>query len=224
MTLYIVGTPIGNLGDITMRALEVLRSTSIVLVEKWKDSAKLLHHFDIRPTQILTYHDRNFQIMIPRVLELLQTTNVALITSAGMPGVSDPGAQLISACRAKEIPVIPIPGPSALATAIAMSGLIGQFLFIGFLPKKERACSKIFDECHASGHHLVYFESPYRLQKSKKFLDQRYPRAHVFVGKEMTKMFERYVAGTPGDILRFIAEVAQFKKGEFTIIIQFPIS
>ena len=111
MTLYMVGTPIGNLGDITMRALEVLRKAPIVLVEKWEDSVKLLHHFEIRPPQILKYHDRNFQVMIPKIVELLQTSDVAFITSAGMPGVSDPGAQLVAACYELGIAVAPIPGP-----------------------------------------------------------------------------------------------------------------
>ena len=223
MTLYMVGTPIGNLGDITMRALEVLRKAPIVLVEKWEDSVKLLHHFEIRPPQILKYHDRNFQVMIPKIVELLQTSDVAFITSAGMPGVSDPGAQLVAACYELGIAVAPIPGPSALSTAIAMSGFTGEFLFVEFIPKKEKACGKIFDECVASGHNLVYFESPYRLKKSIEFLNKLYPDARVFVGKEMTKMFERYVTDTPTGILQLITNDDKFQKGEFTVIVNFTM-
>lgn len=219
--LYLIGTPIGNLDDMTPRAVATLRATLVVAVEKWEDSMKLLRFFDIHPAHILKFHDANARRMIPEILRLLEAHDVALITSAGMPGVSDPGADLVAACHERGVSVVPVPGPSAVTTAIAASGFRGNFLFVGFLPKKDGERKKLFAECATSEHLLVCFESPYRLARSLTLLATLYPAARVFVGKEMTKKFERYLVATPQTILDFIASDAQFGKGEFTLVIDF---
>lgn len=220
-TLYLVGTPIGNLDDMTPRAVATLRAASVVAVEKWEDSVKLLRHFDIRPIRVVKFHDANARRMIPEIVQLLETTDVALLTSAGMPGVSDPGADLVATCHERGIPVVPIPGPSAATTAIAASGFRGDFLFVGFLPKKDGERKKLFAECATAKHLLLCFESPYRLQKTLRLLALLYPAARVFVGKEMTKKFERYLVAAPQQILDRIAADPQFAKGEFTLIVDF---
>ncbi len=221
--LYLVGTPIGNLDDMTPRAVAVLRASAVVAVEKWEDSMKLLRHFDIHPAQIVKFHDANARHMVPELLRVLTTSDVAFMTSAGMPGVSDPGADLVAACHERGILVVPIPGPSAPTTAIAASGFRGDFLFVGFLPKKDGARKKLFAACAASETLLVCFESPYRLARSITLLARLYPDARVFVGKEMTKKFERYLVATPQEVLDVIAADAQFAKGEFTLVINFDV-
>lgn len=219
--LYIAATPIGNLGDISQRVLEVLRSAEVVLVEKWNDSIKLLNHFNIKPNKIISFDERNQKKVIPQALEILQHKNVALLTSAGTPGVSDPGAALVRACHERGIQVAPIPGPSALSAAISVSGMTGNFLFVGFLPKKRGQIEKIFAEAATGGHHLVFFESPFRLGKTLELLAQKYPSAEVFVGKEMTKKFERYLLTKPAKIIKTAKNDPKFLKGEFTLVVDF---
>lgn len=219
--LYVVATPIGNLGDISQRALEVLKSVEAVLVEKWSDSIKLLNHFGIKPTEILPFNERNQRRMILQALEILRKKDVALLTSAGTPGVSDPGAALVRACYEKGIGVVPIPGPSALSAAISASGMTGDFLFIGFLPKKHGQIEKIFAEAAESGHNLVFFESPFRLKKTLEVLAADYPDAEIFVGKEMTKKFEKYLLAKPAEIIEVAEGDPKFLKGEFTLIVNF---
>ncbi len=220
-TLYLVGTPIGNLEDISPRAVAVLRASAVVAVEKWEDSMKLLRHFDIHPIQVFKFHDANARRMVPELLRVLTTSDVALVTSAGMPGVSDPGADLVASCHERGILVVPIPGPSAPTTAIAASGFRGDFLFVGFLPKKDGARKQLFTECADHAYVLVCFETPYRLLRSLTLLATLYPAARVFVGKEMTKKFERYLVATPQTIVDLLARDAQFRKGEFTLAIDF---
>ncbi len=221
MTLYLVATPIGNLKDITLRALEILKSTPVLLVESYEDSRPLLAAYDIHPQRIIKYNDRNSRKMVPEILNILKEKNVVLITSAGMPGVSDPAADLVSACYAAGIEIIPIPGSSALTTAIAASGFRGDFLFIGFLPKKRGQIEKILREAKENGHVLVFFESTYRLQKTLTLINEAYPTARLFLGKEMTKKFERYVRGSSEAMMRHLESDKKFSKGEFTIAISF---
>ncbi len=220
MSLYIIGTPIGNLKDITLRALEVLKSTPIIIVEHWEDSIKLLRHYEIQPQKIIKYNDAT-RNKLPEIIELLQTTDGAYITSAGMPSVSDPGVELVAASRSANINVVPIPGPSALPTAIAMSGMRGPFLFVEFLPRKPGALIKLFTHAGTSKEKIVCFESPYRIKKTMELLQKNYPGATVFIGKEMTKKFESYTIGTPTELLDRILKDKHFTKGEFTMILKF---
>ena len=221
MALYIVATPIGNLKDISERALETLRSCRVVVVEKWTDSIKLLNHFQIKPEKIITFDERNQHRVAPQILEILKSHDAALITSAGTPGVSDPGAMLVRLCQSARVPVVPIPGPSALASLISVSGLEGPVLFVGFLPKKKSHILKIFAEAKDNKHLLVFYESPYRIKKTLQLLESEHPTAHLFIGKEMTKKFETYFAGTASEILSVFEKDPKSIKGEFSGITNF---
>lgn len=218
-TLYIIGTPIGNLDDITLHALNVLRSSSIVAVEKWEDSIKLLRHFDIRPAQLLKFSESVQRRMIPQIITMLATSDVAVITSAGMPGVSDPGAALVAECLKQQIPVVPIPGPSALTTAIGVSGFTGSFLFIEFFPKKISARRKAVTDAINISSNLVFFESPYRILKALEVIVTIAPDVPLFIGREMTKKFEQYLLTTPCEAVAQIQNKTLLTKGEFTVIL-----
>ncbi len=219
MPLYLVGTPIGNLQDITLRALEVLKVTPILAVEKWNDTRKLLQAYNIKPEQIINFDDRTCRRTAPKILTLLESGHdVALVTSAGMPGVSDPGAYLVNECRKNNIEIIPIPGPSALSAAIATSGFGGPFLFIGFLPKKIGQIENLLRQAETGEFDLVFFESTHRFEKTMKLINDKYPTARIFVGKEMTKKFEQYPVWSPAEVLAKLATDKSFSKGEFTII------
>lgn len=221
MFLFIVGTPIGNLKDITERALKVLKTVRIIAVEKWSDSIKLLNHFDIHPERIITYDEKNKKLVTPELLKILQSQDIALITSAGMPGISDPGADLIRACREQNIKIVPIPGPSALTAAMSVCGFAGDFLFIGYAPKKRGQILKIFEEAKNHRYNLVFFESTHRLKKTLIHLSENYPETLIFFGKEMTKKFETYPVSPPSELLALIDKDKKFSKGEFTLIVNF---
>lgn len=220
--LYLVGTPIGNLGDITARALETLRSTPVIIVEKYTDSVKLFRKFEIKPQTILSFDDRNAKRALPKIRDVLSKQDASYLVSAGMPGISDPAGMLVKACREDGIPVLPIPGPSAVTTAVAMAGFGNRaFLFAGFLPKKPGALKKEFEEARENEHLLVFFESTHRIIKTLHFLATEYPAARLFVGKEMTKAFETYLSGTPAELVAIFEEKKQLSKGEFTCVISF---
>ncbi|MFA6254377.1 MAG: 16S rRNA (cytidine(1402)-2'-O)-methyltransferase [Candidatus Paceibacterota bacterium] len=222
MSLYLVGTPIGNLDDITPRAIEVLKNCPVILVEKWTDSIKLLKHFAIGQKEIINFDERNQRKITPKILAKLEAGEEAtLITSAGMPGVSDPGAYLVSACHERGISVIPVPGPSALSTAISTTGFTGSFWFVEFLPRTRGKIVKILKQAEELETNLVCFESTYRLEKTLKLIDELYPENKVFLGKEMTKKFEQYLVDTASNFLFKIKADKYFTKGEFTLIIHF---
>lgn len=220
--LYLIGTPIGNLGDITTRALEMLRAVPVIIVEKYTDSVKLLRRFEIKPQTILSFDDRNAKRALPKIREILAKQDAAYIVSAGMPGISDPAGMLVKACREDGVPILPLPGPSAVTTAVAMAGFGNRaFLFAGFLPKKPGQLKKEFEEAHENEHLLVFFESTHRIIKTLGFLAKEYPTAQLFVGKEMTKAFETYLSGSPAELLTTFEAKKQLSKGEFTCVISF---
>jgi len=221
MTLYLIGTPIGNLGDMTPRALGILKEVEVLAVEKWTDTVKLLKHFEIGEKKIVNYDDKNSRRVAPKILDLLKENDVALITSAGMPGVSDPGAYLVEKAREVGHLIVPIPGPSALSTAIAVSGFSGSFWFVEFLPRTKGKIIKLLKQANELGANLVCFESTYRLVKTLELLNQEYPNNQIFLGKEMTKKFEQYLIGTASDFLLRIKEDKNFSRGEFVLVIHF---
>lgn len=218
--LYLIGTPIGNLGDITARALETLRAVPVIIVEKYSDSAKLLRHFEITGKKIFSFDDRNAKRALPGIRALLREKDAAYIVSAGMPGISDPCSLLVNGCREDGIPVTALPGPSAVTTAVALSGFGNRaFLFVGFLPKKPAQIKKILEEARESDHLLVFFESTHRIEKTLSVLVQNYPLARLFVGKELTKVFERSLFGSPAEVAEQFAKEKKLTKGEFTCVI-----
>jgi len=204
------------------RAIEVLKNSSVILVEKWTDSIKLLRHFEIGQKEIINFDERNQKKITPKILIKLEAgEEVALITSAGMPGVSDPGAYLVSACHEQGISVTPIPGPSALTTAMSASGFTGSFWFVEFLPRTRGKIVKLLKQAEELEINLVGFESTYRLEKTLELINELYPETKVFLGKEMTKKFEQYLVGSAEKLLVKIKADKYFVKGEFTLIIHF---
>jgi 16S rRNA (cytidine1402-2'-O)-methyltransferase len=220
--LYIVGTPIGNLKDVTERAREILRTVPVIIMESPQDSMRLVRAYALPQKEIIKYNERNRKKMTPRVLAALREEDVAYITSAGMPGISDPGSDIVRLARDNGIAVTVVPGPSALTAALALSGLpIREFSFIGFPPKKEGQLKKLFTEYAERKTTLVFFESPFRIVKTITALGKTAPDTRVFVAKELTKLFENSFEGTPADIMAQLAASSKNMKGEFVVVVMF---
>ena len=217
--LYIVATPIGNLSDITNRALETIRQCDIVVCEDTRVSGSLLRKFDISKEMFVNENSRE-RAVAPVILEkLLSGKNIALVSDAGTPCISDPGFRIVRACRASGVEVVPIPGACAFVAALAASGLPSDsFLFAGFLPPKTSARKNFFENHKDFEHTLVFYESPYRIEK---FIDDA---IEVFgenrtacVAKEITKMYERFFVGSLEEIKSAFKSAST--KGEFVVII-----
>ena len=217
-TLYVVGTPIGNLEDITLRALRTLKEVSLIAAEDTRETRKLLTRYEI-DKPLTSYFEHNKLAKLDRILETLKTRDVALVSDAGMPGISDPGYELIRAALDAEIAVVPIPGPSAVTTALAVSGLpTDQFIYLGFLPRKagerRRALSGIAGERRT----LVLYESPHRLvdmlEDALDILGDR----EVAVASELTKLFERVSRGGISEVLDELEEAPP--RGEYVVVIE----
>ncbi len=218
-TLYLVGTPIGNLEDITLRALRVLKSADAIAAEDTRHTGKLLHHFQITTPQI-SYHDHNCQQRIPQLVARLQQGEaIALVTDAGMPGISDPGYELVCACVAHDLTVVPIPGPSAVVTAVAAAGLPSdRFVFEGFLPVKGKSRQARLDALKREPRTVVLYESPHRLIKTLTDLAEVLsPERKITLARELTKRYEEFWRGTIGAALLHYETVVP--KGEFTVAI-----
>ena len=217
--LYLVGTPIGNLQDITLRALETLRAASLVLAEDTRETRKLMERHGLR-TPLLSYHKFNEAARVGEVLERLRGgAAIALVTDAGMPGVSDPGARVVAACRAAGQRVWVVPGPSAVTSAVALAGLAaGGFVFGGFLPVKPGARRRRLAELGGGDLPLVLFESPYRLLRLVDEVEAVLGPRRLVVAREMTKHFEEVVAGPPAEVRAAFARRAV--KGELVVVVE----
>ena len=216
--LYVIATPIGNLADITLRALEVLKNVAVVAAEDTRHSGLLLKHFGIKKP-FLSYHEHNEAARTAELVQrLARGEKVALITDAGTPGLSDPGLRLIRACIERELPFTIIPGPSSILTALLGSGFSTEkFSFRGFLPMKsgqrERELSAAAErECTS-----IFFESPYRLVKTLEACVQIMPDRRLCVARELTKKFEEFRRGTAADL--FAHYTAHPAKGEIVLLI-----
>jgi len=215
--LYIVATPIGNLGDLTFRAKEVLESVDLIACEDTRHSGILLKHYKIDKPR-LSFHSHSGQTKVIKILAHLKNgDDVALISDAGTPGISDPGYVLIQEALNNEIEVIPIPGASAVITALCASGLpTDKFLYLGFLPVKKGR-QTLFKKIADSEYTVVFYESPHRLKKTltqlKDFLKKD---AKVSVAKELTKIYENYYRGSINDVIKQIPEKP---KGEYVVMI-----
>jgi 16S rRNA (cytidine1402-2'-O)-methyltransferase len=195
--LYVVATPIGNLGDITLRALEVLRDIDLVAAEDTRHSGILLKHFKI-DKPFISYHEHNEAMRTAQLIERLAGgDNVALITDAGMPGFSDPGVRLIRECIKRELPFTIIPGPSSILTALLGSGFsMEKFCFRGFLPIKSGRRERELRAATEREETTIFFESPYRLTKTLKACIDIMPGRELCVARELTKKFEEFRRGT----------------------------
>lgn len=218
-TLYIVATPIGNLEDITLRSLRTLKEVDFVACEDTRVTRKLLNHYNIA-TPAIVYHQHTKDDKIQKIInELLAGKNVALVTDAGTPGVSDPGNILVAEAIANDIVVLPIPGASALASMISVAGIdMQQFTFLGFPPHKKGR-ETYFKKVSALEIPVVYYESPHRVLKNLEMLAKFSTDKQIILGRELTKMFEEVVRGSIEEVLAYFASNPTKIKGEFVIIV-----
>ncbi len=217
-TLYIVPTPIGNLEDMTLRALRVLREVSLIAAEDTRTSRVLTRHYGI-DTALTSYHEHNKISKLGDIFAALEKGAVALISDAGTPGISDPGYELIAAALERGHEVVPLPGASALTTALAGSGLAGdRFTYLGFLPRKPAALRALLAEYAERSETLVAYESPYRLSQSLAAIAAVLgAERRLCVAREISKKFERFYRGTAQELCDFFA--SDTPRGEVTLVI-----
>lgn len=217
--LYVVATPIGNLGDMTLRAIEVLKGVDVIACEDTRVSGKLLRHFDI-PTKSISYHDHNADKVLPRLLERLgEGQSVALISDAGTPLISDPGYRLVSEVQKQGITVSALPGASALLAALACAGLpTDRFMFAGFLPNKTTARQKALAGLKKIGSTLIFYESPKRLAACLKDMTGVLGQREAVVCRELTKLYEEVRRGTLEELCHHY-ENSPTPKGEVVVLV-----
>lgn len=216
-TLYLVATPIGNLDDITIRAVKTLESADLILAEDTRVTKKLLSLLNI-PTPLRSFHDFNKEKVTPSIIEQLKDgKNYALVSDAGTPGIADPGFYLVRQAIREGIPVVPIPGPSSLLTALVCSGLpTDRFIFENFLPSKPGRRRSVLEGYRNEKRTVVFFESPYRIEKVLKDMDGVFGDIAVVIGRELTKFHEEFIRGTPASILEHFTQKPP--KGEIVVI------
>lgn len=216
--LYICATPIGNLGDVTLRVLEVLRTCDLVACEDTRHTRILLQRHGIE-ARLQSFHEHNEEQRVEALLTILREgKEVALVSDAGMPGVSDPGFTLVRACAAEGLPVTVLPGPSAVPTALVLSGLpADRFTFVGFLPRGKNRLVEQLALFEGTGSALVAFESPRRLRASLGAIAERWPDRQVAVCRELTKLHEEVVRGKPADVL---ARLDERPRGEIVLVLE----
>jgi len=217
-TLYIVGTPIGNLEDMSHRAVRVLQSVDLIAAEDTRHTGKLLHHFQITTPQV-SYHEHNRISRLPDLLARLnQGQAIALVSDAGMPGISDPGYELVRACAEAAIPVVPIPGPSAAIAALTASGLPSdRFVFEGFLPTKPSARRAHLESLKAETRTLIFYEAPHRLRATLQDLLILGEDRQIVLARELTKLHEQIWRGTLAAAIAFYQE--REPQGEYTLVV-----
>lgn len=219
-TLYVVATPLGNLGDLSIRAAEVLAKVSVVAAEDTRRTRGLLSHLGARPS-LLSFHAHSGENRLDSLLDMLRSgRDIALVSDAGTPTVSDPGTDLVAQARDAGIPIVPIPGPSAVATALSAAGLPGdRYLFLGFVPRKGKERSRLLSRAAAEEWSVVLFEAPPRLLG---LLEDLIPLAGAgrmaVVCRELTKMHEEIRSGTLGELADYYSAVPP--RGELTIVLQ----
>ena len=217
--LYIVSTPIGNLKDITLRALETLKSVALIAAEDTRHTRKLLAHYNIH-TPLISYFEHNKFVRGPQLArKLCEGEDIALVSDSGTPGISDPGYRLIQTAIENEIPVTAIPGPTALIAALILSGLpTDRFIFEGYLPVKSGARKRRLKEILHEKRTVIFYESPHRLLKSLQDIQQILGQREIVVLRELTKKFEQILRASAGEILKHFQK--QPPRGEFVIIIK----
>jgi 16S rRNA (cytidine1402-2'-O)-methyltransferase len=216
--LYLVATPIGNLSDITLRALEALRQVDVVACEDTRKTGRLLKHFKIDKPKI-AFHEHNERQATARVMSMIeQGQSVALVTNAGTPGISDPGFTLVRRAIEEDVPIVMIPGPSALVMALVLSGLPSHsFTFRGFPPRKPGPRKRFLEVDAHSPHTLVFYESPYRLKAFLEDALEVFDDRPAALANELTKMYEEVQRGTLSELLAFFDE--EEPRGEYTVVI-----
>lgn len=227
-SLYIVSTPIGNRGDISLRALEVLSKAEMILCEDTRKTGLLLKGYEesqgkVFKARLISFYEENEEKRILQVIDWLkQGKEIALVTNSGTPLVSDPGFKLVRECVKEKIPVSPIPGASALLAGLVISGLAtDKFMFLGFLPKKqgkkEKLLGKVKEIQKIIPQTVIFYESPFRIVRTLKMLEQILPEVEVVVGRELTKKFEEIVRGNPKELMGKLRD--KKIKGEITVLL-----
>jgi 16S rRNA (cytidine1402-2'-O)-methyltransferase len=218
--LYLVGTPIGNLEDITLRALRVLKEVDLIACEDTRQTQKLLSHYGIEKRTI-SYHEHNEMTRAPELIVQLEEGNsIALVSDAGMPGVSDPGYRLVTLAIRHHIPVVPIPGASAFLAALVASGLpTDSFRFSGFLPEKSGKRRSVLESVKGSPRTQIFYEAPHRIIESlEDVVAVMGPERHVVIAREVTKMYEEFLRGTAAEVLANLKQRDEIR-GEMVLMI-----
>jgi 16S rRNA (cytidine1402-2'-O)-methyltransferase len=214
--LYIVSTPIGNLEDISLRALRLLKQVDLIAAEDTRTTRNLLNFYEIK-TPLTSYHEHNKRTKLGYLLDCLEKKDVALVSEAGMPGLSDPGYELIAAAIERGIPVVPVPGASAVITALVVSGLpSNQFLYLGFLPRRQAARRRLFKSVADAPRTMVAFESPHRLVETLNDALEVFGDRKVAVCRELTKVYEEVFRGRLSQAIEHFSQ----PRGEFTLVIE----
>ncbi len=213
--LYCVSTPIGNLGDITLRALEIIKKSDLILCEDTRVSKKLLSKFNIRK-KIISHHKFNEKKNIDFIIENLKNRKrISLISDAGTPAISDPGKILINKCIENNIEIYSVPGPSAVSAAISVSGFSDKYLFCGFLPEKKNAIEKLFNSVSDFNYSIVFFISPKKINKIFDLMKKYFLDREVLICREITKFHEEYIRSS----VKNLSEISISNKGEITVVI-----
>jgi 16S rRNA (cytidine1402-2'-O)-methyltransferase len=217
--LYICGTPIGNLEDITLRALKILKKVKLIAAEDTRHTKKLLNHYQIN-TKITSYYEYNKFRKALHLVEILKNgQDIALVSDAGMPGISDPGYVLINLALKNNIKIIPIPGISALITALVVSGLpTDKFVFEGFLPRKIKERKRYFKSIENEERTVIFYETPHRLKRALKDMLDVWGERKIVIARELTKMYEEIIRGKLSQVLTEIS--TKEIKGEITLVVQ----
>lgn len=215
-TLYLVATPIGNMEDITLRALRILREAALICAEDTRTTRKLLSRYAIE-TPLISYNEHNMKARTPAILATLQQGDVALVSEAGTPALSDPGYELVVAAIGAGIPVVPVPGPSALLAALTASGLPArEFTFLGFLPRRPGHRQRLLDSLATEPRTIVIFEAPHRLRGTLAAILASWGDRRIAVCRELTKLHEEIFRGRISQALHHFSE----PRGEFTLVIE----
>lgn len=218
-TLYLCGTPIGNLNDLSPRAVEILNSADLIAAEDTRHSLNILNHFGIK-TPMTSYHEHNRKSKGEYLISLLEEgKNIALVTDAGMPGISDPGEDLAALCIEKGIPVTTVPGPTAFVSALVLSGFSGRrFIFEGFLPSNKKEKNQVLESLKRELRTVIFYEAPHRLTQTLSELQKALGDRNAACVREITKIHEEVKRGTLGELYEFYSENAP--RGEFVIVIE----
>ena len=213
--LYCVATPIGNMGDITLRALEVLKKSDLILCEDTRVSKKLLNKFEITK-KLLSHHKFNENKNLDFILDLLEKNKIiSIISDAGTPAISDPGRILINKCIEKKINIYPIPGPSAVSAAVSVSGFSDRYLFCGFLPEKKNEINNLFKSISNINYSIVFFISPKKINKIIPFLKEKFIGRQIVICREISKYYEEFIRSEINDLGKLDINI----KGEITLVI-----
>lgn len=219
--LYTIATPIGNLEDITYRAVKILRDTNLIIAENPTHSQRLLQRYEITGKKMVQFADHNEIKVLDKIIDQLKKQDGCLVTDAGTPAISDPGFRLVRACWENNIPVTAIPGPNAAVALLSSGGLpTDRFLFVGFLPKTEPKLKQIIDQAKLVSATLAAYESPQRIIKTVDLLVKLVPTAQIVIGRELTKMHEELLRGTCAEVAVQLKAKPSIK-GEITLILSF---